>query len=192
MGCHAGQILEALRLPAECELFGCDIDAEALELGSRMLPAAKFTMGRAEALPYEDLFFDFVFARSVITVTDIPVALRELHRVLAPKGKLWLSLHRWADCRVILGEAWPEHPVKTLAKGAYVLANSALFHSTGKLVRYPLNRARMMSFQTETRMRYELEKAGLTNIVVSRGKYLVIEAEKVSGSRQGDENLRSE
>jgi ubiquinone/menaquinone biosynthesis C-methylase UbiE len=179
VGCHAGHILEALKLPSDCELSGCDIDQDALELARKALPRAKFTLGRAEALPYENNSFDFLFARSVMNVTNIPHALAEFNRVLVVGGKLWLSLHRWADSRLILSYNWPKSRLKTLALGAYLVGNSWLFHSTGSLVRYPLNRKRIMSFQTAGRMERELEKAWFGKVEVARGQYLVIEAEKI-------------
>jgi len=110
VGCHAGHILEALRLPDDCEAFGCDINAEAVELAHQYLPKSKFLLGQAEALPYANASFDFVFARGVILATNIPRALIELNRVLVMGGKLWLSLHRWADCRFILQGTWDAHP----------------------------------------------------------------------------------
>jgi SAM-dependent methyltransferase len=180
VGCHAGHILEALKLPDNCQVYGCDIQAEALDLARQYVPYATFVLGEAEALPFEDSFFDFVFARSVIYTADIPKALREFNRVLEPGGKLWVSLHRWKDCRTILQGNWHAHPVKTVGLGIYAAINGVLFHSLGKVVLYPLNRARMMSFQTETAMRRELGKAGFGAIQFTRGNYLVAEATKLS------------
>jgi len=177
VGCHAGQILEALRLPDDCEVSGCDVDTEALELARQYLPKVKFTFGQAEALPYENSSFDFLFARSVIMNTRIPAALRECNRVLTMGGRVWLSLHRWKDCRFILRGNWDAHPARTLAMGTYVFVNSALFHCTGRLI--PLKRPRIMTFQTENAMRRELQKAGFGGITFSRGTYLVVEAHKV-------------
>jgi hypothetical protein len=92
---------------------------------------------------------------------------------------LWLSLHRWRDCRTILQGNWQAHPVKTVGLGIYAALNGALFHSTGKVVLYPLNRSRMISFQTEKAMRRALEKTGFGMIKFTRGTYLVVEAEKI-------------
>jgi len=179
VGCHAGHILEVLRLPAHCEVFGCDINAEALALARKFLPHATFSFAKAEELPYENSYFDFVFARSTAYLLDIPKALGELNRVLRPGGRLWISLHRWGDIRVLLREPFYDHPIKTTAFGTYVAVNSALFHFTGCLVRYPLNRSRIMTFQTEDRMRKELQKAGFGRIRVSGNRFFVIEAEKL-------------
>jgi SAM-dependent methyltransferase len=191
VGCHAGQILEALRLPDDCEAFGCDINTEVLEFARQCLPKVKFTFGRAETLPYENSSFDFLFARSVITNTRIPAALRAFNRVLTMGGRVWLSLHRWKDCRFILRDDWDAHPARTLAMGTYVFVNSALFHCTGKLI--PLKRPRIMTFQTENAMRRELQKAGFGGIIFSRGTYLVVEAHKVrslSGQRNRGSDLQ--
>lgn len=179
VGCHAGHVLEALGLPNHCEVFGCDINVEALALARKCMPQAKFSYAKAEELPYEDCYFDFVFARSAVFAFDIPRALRELNRILKPGGRLWISLHRWKDIRFFLRDTWHDHPAKTTLLGTYVAINSVLFHYTGRLVRYPLNRSRMMTFQTETRMRRELQKAGFEKLRVSGTRFLVIESEKL-------------
>ncbi len=187
VGCHAGHILEAMQLPESCQAFGCDVSTDALEIARQRLPNAIFTEARAEKLPYQSSFFDMVFARGVVTVLDIPVALAEFSRVLKPGGKLWLSLHRWRDCRKALQSGGSKNPVKLLAVQTYALLNTVWFAYTGRLVRYPFNRSRIVSFQTEGRMRKELLKAGFVNVNFSYGTYFVVEAnkramEKVSSS----------
>ncbi len=47
--------------------------------------------GSMEELPYRDESFDAVFSYSVIYFTDYRVSLREVHRVLRPKGKIYLN-----------------------------------------------------------------------------------------------------
>lgn len=184
VGCHAGHILEALRLPEDCQAFGCDVNVDALEFARKCLPQATFVHARAEELPYEDSYFDFVFARGAVLHFEIPRALRELNRVLEPGGKLWISLHRWKDIRSILKGTLKAHPIKTSLFGAYAAINSVFFHCTGKLIRYPLNRSRIITFQTEKRMRRELQKAGFEAIQVLDSKFLVMEAEKTGALHQ--------
>jgi SAM-dependent methyltransferase len=179
VGCHTGHVLEALGLPEHYELFGCDINSEALALARKCLPRATFTFARAEELPYEDSYFDFVFARSAMLAFEIPRALREFNRVLKPGGTLWISLHRWRDVHFILRGTFRANPVKTTIFGLYVALNGALFHYTGKLVRYPLNRSRLMTFHNEVRMRRELQKAGFCGTRVSRTEFIVMESDKV-------------
>lgn len=179
VGCHAGHVLETLRLPDDSEIFGCDVNAEALALARKSLPHATFSFARAEELPYESSYFDFVFSRSTICVLNIPKALRELNRVLKPGGHLWISLHRWNDIRFLLRDPFRYHPIKTTVFSAYTAMNSALFHYTGRVMRYPLNPSRIMTFQTEARMRKELQKAGFGNVRVSGTRFFVIESEKL-------------
>jgi ubiquinone/menaquinone biosynthesis C-methylase UbiE len=171
-------ILEALNLPKDCEVFGCDVNAEALALARKCLPQATFNHATAEKLPYAGSYFDFVFSRGAVLAFDIPLALREFNRVLKPGGRLWISLHQWKDIRFILDGTWHTHPIKTAIFGIYVALNSALFHYTGRIIRYPLNRSRIVTFQTESRMREELQKAGFGGIRVSRSNYFVMESDK--------------
>jgi ubiquinone/menaquinone biosynthesis C-methylase UbiE len=179
VGCHAGHILEALRLPQECQAMGCDLDFEVLRVAHQYLPGAYFSGALAEALPYQDSSFDMLFSRAVATALDIPKALVEFNRVLRVGGRLWISLYRWSDCWVILRINLKRHPAKTLMLATYAMLNSALFHYTGKLVRYPLNRSRMMSFQTESRMQEALQRAGFGRIVFTKGNYFLVEADKL-------------
>jgi ubiquinone/menaquinone biosynthesis C-methylase UbiE len=178
VGCHAGHLLESMKLPRDCEIFGCDINAEALVLARKCLPHGTFNYAKAEELPYESAYFDFVLARSAVFAFDIPRALREFHRVLKPGGRLWVSLHRWKDIRFILKNTWLAHPIKTTVFGTYVVTNSLTFHYTGKLIPYPLNRSRVMTFQTESRMRQELQTAGFGETRVSRTRFFVMESDK--------------
>jgi len=178
VGCHAGHILEAMQLPADCRVVGCDINREALRLAHRCLPGASFLAAKAETLPFASASFDVLFARSVTYVLDIPKALQEFNRVLKPGGRLWLSLHQWKDCRVILKDNWKRHRLKAISLGIYILADSALLHHTGRLFRYPLNRSRLISFQTESRFLRTLQTAGFSDIHFSRDRCFVVEAVK--------------
>jgi ubiquinone/menaquinone biosynthesis C-methylase UbiE len=88
VGCHAGDILEALKLPRHRRQVGCDVNREALALAEKHLPHASFHLAGAESLPFDSGSFDMLFARGLISAIDIPKALREFNRVLKPGGKL--------------------------------------------------------------------------------------------------------
>jgi ubiquinone/menaquinone biosynthesis C-methylase UbiE len=163
-------------------VVGCDINREAVTLAHRCFPGASFLAARAEALPFASASFDTLYARSVITALDIPKALQEFNRVLKPGGQLWLTLFEWKDCRQILEGNWKRHRLKTVSLGIYILANSALLHHTGRLFRYPLNRSRMLSFQTESRFLRMLQNAGFSDIQFSHDRYFVAEAVKTKMS----------
>jgi len=61
VGCGAGQSLMA-RFDDRVS-FGIDIDLAALQMGRSLSNRICFTNGKAEALPYKDATFDFVYAR---------------------------------------------------------------------------------------------------------------------------------
>jgi ubiquinone/menaquinone biosynthesis C-methylase UbiE len=86
---------------------------------------------------------------------NIPRVLTELHRVLKPKGSLFLSLH---SCRFTLRElatiALPK-PIPT-AYRLYVFGNGLWFHFTGR------------TLQTERGMRKALTRAGYCDIRFTR------------------------
>jgi ubiquinone/menaquinone biosynthesis C-methylase UbiE len=88
VGCHSGDILEALKLPRHRRQVGCDVNREALALAEKHLPQASFHLAGAESLPFDSGSFDMLFARGLISAIDIPKALREFNRVLKPGGKL--------------------------------------------------------------------------------------------------------
>jgi len=76
------------------------------QIGERT-PAATFVRAPAEELPFEDASFDVTVSTLVLcTVDDQPRALRELRRVLRPRGRLLFIEHvrsedprlaRWQD-----------------------------------------------------------------------------------------------
>jgi SAM-dependent methyltransferase len=95
-GCGCGRVIRHLRhLPAE--LHGCDSNPVAVEWSAGHLPFAHFTVNALESpLDYDANSFDLVYALSVFT--HLPERLQlfwmsELHRVLKPRGLLFLSLH---------------------------------------------------------------------------------------------------
>jgi ubiquinone/menaquinone biosynthesis C-methylase UbiE len=96
---------------------------------------------------------------------NIPRVLTELHRVLKPKGSLFLSLH---SCRFTLRElatiALPK-PIPT-AYRLYVFGNGLWFHFTGRTLRFSAKRTE--SFQTERGMRKALTRAGYCDIRFTR------------------------
>lgn len=163
IGCGAGQTLIALKLNG-ARGFGLDIDLDALRLGRELLRESHpepvdLAAGTAEALPFRDGSFDLVIARVALPYMHIPTALREAARVLAPGGEVWFALHPVSMFRL--------SAVRTLRSAVfqcYVVANSVLFHMAGRQFRYPLNRKRTESYQTEQGMRRVLTALGFTAV----------------------------
>jgi len=93
VGYGSGVFLPELARHCE-ELHGIDTHASAADVLGKLLPhgvAPSLAQGSAEALPYDDGFFDCIVAVSALEfVPDIDSAARELARVLKPSGRLVL------------------------------------------------------------------------------------------------------
>jgi SAM-dependent methyltransferase len=97
-GCGCGRVIvHFLSEPNISEVFGCDIDPDAIEWCRDHLQAGHFA--RIEPWPptlYEDNMFDLVVAHSVFTHLhrdDQKVWLSEMRRIIAPGGLFLASTH---------------------------------------------------------------------------------------------------
>jgi SAM-dependent methyltransferase len=95
-GCGGGGT--ALSLAEESAFaVGLDLDARFRDAGTRLaseksVANAAFVRGDGARLPFRDAVFDLVFSHSVIEhVSSADAYLRECHRVLRPRGVLYLS-----------------------------------------------------------------------------------------------------
>ena len=169
VGCGAGQTLIAAY--PDRRTFGMDVDWNALRLGQTLTQAVAFARGRAEALPYASGQFDLVIARVSLPYANIPRSLGEIHRVLRPRGLLWMTLHPlslgWKQARQGGWKAWLHF--------LYVFANGAAFHFLQK--QFPLG-ARQESFQTKAGITRALRRAGFREIQIPRGKRFLVTARK--------------
>lgn len=170
IGCGAGQSLIALQ-PAEYS-FGIDVDAEALRLGRTQTDRVGFSQAAGEFLPYRDSSFDLVFSRVALPYMHVATALAEMHRVLQPGGRLWLTLHAPS----IPWIAWKRASLRGKVYFSYVLANGLLLHLTGKQVRFVNGRCE--SYQTASRMKQMLEAAGFRDVAIEVGRHFVASARR--------------
>jgi SAM-dependent methyltransferase len=98
LGCGPGRMIRHLLPLAErCEIWGADISAESILWCQRHLsPPFHFaTTTKLPHLPFADGSFRFVYCGSLFThIDDLADAwLLELRRILAPDGRLYLTLH---------------------------------------------------------------------------------------------------
>ena len=92
-GCGSARVLrQFLREAEQAEFWGCDIDAPSIAWVQANLspPLRVFDNAVAPPLPLDGGYFDLVYATSVFThIGDLwSDWLLELHRILAPGGRL--------------------------------------------------------------------------------------------------------
>jgi SAM-dependent methyltransferase len=74
-------------------VVGLDASPTLLELAREADPGGEYVLGDATALPFEDASFDVVVAyNALMDVEDMAGAVAEAARVLAPEGRLCISL----------------------------------------------------------------------------------------------------
>jgi ubiquinone/menaquinone biosynthesis C-methylase UbiE len=140
------------RAGAAGKVVGLDLNGDMLEVartasaGTR--PAIEWRQGNAAELPFPDGVFDIVLCQQALQFfTDRPKAFREMHRVLAPQGRLALSV-----CRPI--EYSPAYPPLAAALERHVGAEA------GAMMRSPF-----LSWGRE-QLRTALREAGFQDVRV--------------------------
>jgi hypothetical protein len=118
-----------------------------------------------------------VISRVALPYMHLPTALNEIARVLKPGGHVWFALHPASMLRRRWRKSFQRADLKDIVYSSYILANGLLFHHTGRLIRFPLNRRRCESFQTVEGMtrvlrghRLEVAHAATDPFVVSAVK----------------------
>lgn len=109
-GCAAGRMLRNFRDQAATgEVWGTDISAPHIVWCRQHLsPPFQFvTSTTFPNLPFEDNYFDLIYAASVFThIGDLEDAwLMELRRIAKPGGRLYLTIHDDATSRLLLSSA---------------------------------------------------------------------------------------
>ena len=99
-GCGAGRLSQHLgRLASGAQLFGCDIDSEAIKEAQRLYPRGRFVANEPmPPLAFEDGQFDLVYAWvffTNISEESHRAWLGELGRVLRPGGVLISTTHSY-------------------------------------------------------------------------------------------------
>ena len=173
IGCGAGQTIIALGAGAYS--VGIDIDLAALRFAANgaMGEPLRVAGARGEQLPFTDGAFDFVYSRVAIPYMDIPRALAEMHRVLKPGGRLWLTLHGLA----IAAEQFHRGNLKGKLHALYTVVNGAWFHATGRT--FGLGARGVESIQTARGMRLALARAGFSRAAFGRTpQHFIVTAER--------------
>ncbi len=179
LGCGAGQSLIGLGLPTSTVAVGLDLDVDALALGATWTNDVRFVCGTGASLPFADASFDFVFSRVALPYMHVPTALREIHRVMAPGGRLWLVLHGPGIVFGQLVAAVRGGHAKSALFQLFAAVNGAFYHLTGQLMRWPYGGGRYESFQTR-RIIPRLRHMGFTDVEVEPAPHFIVRATKGS------------
>jgi ubiquinone/menaquinone biosynthesis C-methylase UbiE len=108
LGCGNGRWYKVFR-EKKVDYFGIDNSEKLIEIAKENFPDAKFFVGDALSLPFQDDFFDKVY--SIALFHHIPSenfrikALKEAKRVLRPGGILILTcwkIHQWREFIALL------------------------------------------------------------------------------------------
>jgi ubiquinone/menaquinone biosynthesis C-methylase UbiE len=173
VGCGIGQTLAALRVSQHVELHGVDIDARAIEYGHQCFPQLHLQVATGERLPYADASFDMLLCRVALPYMHIPSALREFSRVMSDSGTLWITLHSLTQLRADMMTAMRARSVRALVYRGYAVVNSGLL-LFGKQAHYPLNRARIESYQVNFTMRRALRHADFHDVQIRRERHSTV------------------
>ena len=130
-----------------------------------------------ERLPFCVGAFDTVESNVALPYMHIPATLQEVARVLRVGGQVRFSLHPASQALRDLFRAMRSGSLVNTVYRLYVLANGILFHFTGRMIRYPLKRRRIESFQTRKGMERALEESGFQVTNWQRGKNFVVHAD---------------
>jgi ubiquinone/menaquinone biosynthesis C-methylase UbiE len=103
VACGRGGFLMELALAGAC-VTGCDFSFVALRVASKRLgtadlhSSATLTQGDAQSLPFAEASFDLVVSCETIEhLPDVWAAVKEMHRVTRPGGKLLLTTPNYAN-----------------------------------------------------------------------------------------------
>jgi SAM-dependent methyltransferase len=93
------------------DIYGIDTSRETVGLARTQYPAVRGAAADVRSLPFAGASFDAVISNSTLDhfthAGDITTSLEELHRVLAPGGRLILTLDNAANPAIALRNALP-------------------------------------------------------------------------------------
>jgi SAM-dependent methyltransferase len=92
IGCGTGRTLAALALHFDVQGWGIDCSPEMLAVARSQVPEiVSVHLASAEQLPFADDFFERAYMTLVVHLIDRQRAFPEVHRVLAPGGRLTIK-----------------------------------------------------------------------------------------------------
>lgn len=158
LGCGTRDALQKLGLSVEdCEVIGIDIVPQRVQQARKEYGTScrVYICARGEDIPLASGSMDGAVCWLSLPYMNIPCALAELHRVLAPGGWLRATLHpprfTWGEFR----QSFPK-PKQSLFR-VFVLLNGMVLHCSGSVMSVWNVQE---SCQTKRGMRIALRRAG--------------------------------
>lgn len=102
-GCGTGIVTQMI---GPCDLHALDYSEASLAVLRGKLPTVQTRQGDIRALPYPDVYFDFVLCANTLqhfNRNDQATAISELLRVLKPGGRFSFSMHHFSREKARLG-----------------------------------------------------------------------------------------
>ena len=178
LGCGAGQTLIATNFEPGTRVIGLDVDEEALSLGRQLDKTISFVCARAESLPFQTGYFDFVFSRVALPYMHVHQSLAEISRVLKTGGRIWLVLHPYSMVLKETFVALRRLQIRRVLVCLYVIANGIALNSLDKEFHLPFRKDYYESFQTIRGIKRLLQKVGFDEIQAERNGAFVATAKK--------------
>jgi SAM-dependent methyltransferase len=135
-GCGVGWVLAEAHAEGSPVRIGLDYSMNALRgvVGGPQLrpdrekPSIEFVVGNGVNLPFIDEAFDVVVGHVSMPYMNTRGALREIYRVLAPGGSVFLTFHSFHFVRLWLLNAIRRRSYKEVIKCIYIAINGLLNH----------------------------------------------------------------
>jgi len=128
IGCGYGQLLRKLGASGhKGKLYGIDISEGMIGEAKSKTRNLKINLkvARAERLPFSSGTFDIVVCKHVLYHLNLPVALKEIRRVLKTRGILIITLNCIGDSRYHI-ESYKKLIAKELSNNHYLNSNARI------------------------------------------------------------------
>jgi ubiquinone/menaquinone biosynthesis C-methylase UbiE len=164
LGCGSNPTVQALSLPGGAIRVGLDLDPEAVKVAQRQASGARFAAADGHVLPFRSGCFDLVIAKGAFQLMDIPVALREVNRVLCKGGQVWMTICPLRAVAMRIVADLQTARLQDAIYQSYAIVNGLLLDLVGRQFPYPFNRRRVESFQTVRGIARALVRAGFAEV----------------------------
>ena len=186
-GCGTGWVLAKASRHRDDVLVGIDYSLADLGEGSRRFPHLSFVRGNGMALPFAAASFDEVIGHVSLPYMNTSHALREVHRVLAPGGSFFLTVHCMEYVRQRLSNGVGKGRWKDGLFMLYAIANGFLNHCGFSQVSW--FGGKFETIHTAGGIARTARRAGFSGVHVERRPGLIFFG--VSGFKPGPEHPKA-